>query len=363
VLATRPAVEYVVFHGSPPPGSGFTAAPQPYAFPNVHVANRWATVGGRRVVWQPVLRRIAGGGFAGAVLGVELKFLANVGLVPLLKARGKAVVLWGQGGEKAEDRGALGDALSARAKRAWTRAADAYLVYTAGGAARLQAAGLPADRIHVVNNTLDMDGQIALHARAQRLDPAAVRYELGLRTDSVVLLYLGRVYREKRLEELLELVAALRARAGLPPVEAVVAGDGPALEQARAAHPTDGVHFLGDVRDQERLARVLRIASALVIPGKVGLAVNHAIAHGLPTITRESDLHAPEVEYIEHGRNGLVVPGSFDDFVAAVADTVAHPDTLDALAQGARSSRARLSLAAMVDAFDTGVRSGLARRG
>jgi hypothetical protein len=44
---------------------------------------------------------------------------------------------------------------------------------------------------------------------------------------------------------------------------------------------------------------------ALVIPNYV--AVNHAFAHGLPVITCHSEVHSPEIEYIEPEINGLVL--------------------------------------------------------
>ena len=54
--------------------------------------------------------------------------------------------------------------------------------------------------------------------------------------------------------------------------------------------------------------------TAVVMPGKVGLAATHAFAHGVPVITREHGLHAPEVEYIESGRNGLIIAGNVEVF-------------------------------------------------
>jgi glycosyltransferase involved in cell wall biosynthesis len=43
--------------------------------------------------------------------------------------------------------------------------------------------------------------------------------------------------------------------------------------------------FTGPFHDRERLSRIFRASDAVVIPGYVGLAVNHAFAHGLPVIT------------------------------------------------------------------------------
>ena len=361
-LAVRSDIEYVVFHGEPPPGEGFRAAPEPYRFPHRRVSNRCVRVAGRSIVWQPIARPILRGGFDAAVLGAELKFPANLPVAGTLMARGRPVIIWGQGVDKADDLGGAAiRSLVAGLKPRIARRATGYLAYTDRGRARLEAEGLDAERITVVRNTLDVDAQRALHDELAGADELALRRDLGLRPDSAVLLYLGRVYREKRVDELVALARALGADVALPPVETVVVGDGPDLERVRdLAAGVDGVRFEGEVYDPGRVARWLRVATAVVIPGKVGLAVNHALAHGVPVLTRESDLHAPEVEYLEHRRNGLIVPGGHPEFTAAVAEVVADTALRRSLAEGALASREALGLDAMVAAFDGGVRRALA---
>jgi glycosyltransferase involved in cell wall biosynthesis len=366
LLAER-ATEYVVFHGDPPPGTGHRAASPPFAFPNVWVHNRFASLAGRTVVYQPVLKAIMRGGFDAVVLGGEVKYLSSVGLFFAGKARRRPVVLWGQGTEKAEDVRGMAAALSGaggRLKIAAARAADGYLVYTEGGAAQLREQGVRADRVFVVRNTLDMKEQSALREALRDEDPASLRSELGLRPDSTVLVYLGRLYGEKRLEELVELTRRLD---GDPepkiPVETLVIGDGPARAPLEAlGSGVRGLRFVGEITDQALIARYLRVAAALVIPGKVGLAANHAFAHGLPVITRQSVLHAPEIEYVEHGRNGLVIAGDFDAFVRAVARFVESPDEQGKLSSGALKASEGLAVEAMAEQFDRGVRAALQRR-
>jgi glycosyltransferase involved in cell wall biosynthesis len=146
-------------------------------------------------------------------------------------------------------------------------------------------------------------------------------------------------------------------------VELLVVGDGPALDEARAAAVgVEGIHFRGAVEDQDEIARSLRATLALVIPGGVGLAVNHAFAHGRPVLTRVNDMHGGEVEYIADGENGLVVPGDLDAFAEALAGFLNSPEQQRRLADGALATRDSLSLDAMVAAFDSGVAQVLAGR-
>ena len=66
-----------------------------------------------------------------------------------------------------------------------------------------------------------MSRQVHLHGELQGADERELREDLRLASDSAVLVFLGRVYREKRLDELLEAVRMIESR-GLTrkPVEA-----------------------------------------------------------------------------------------------------------------------------------------------
>jgi glycosyltransferase involved in cell wall biosynthesis len=359
-LGQMKEVEYVIFHGPAPRGTGHRAAEGPFSFPQMGFANRELRIGGRTLVYQPAVRAVAGPAFVGAVLGAELKMLAHVVLFPLLKLRGKPVLLWGQGGEKSEDRGSVMEALGrigGALKTAAARHADGYIAYTAGGRDRLVEAGADPAKVFVVRNTLDVEAEIELHSRLSLEPVERLRSELGLRQDSAVLLFVGRVYPEKKLSELVLALGELRDRElTRRPVELVVVGDGPDLARVREeAAGVEGIHFAGEIREPERVGRYLRVASAMAIPGKVGLAVNHAFAHGVPVITRVSPLHAPEFEYLEPERNSIVADGGHDAFVAAIAEFVDSEEQRARLAAGALESREGLTVASMASSFHRAV--------
>lgn len=366
-LGQMEEVEYVFFHGSVPTGSGHRAAREPFSFPVREVPSWELRLGGTALVYQPAVRELLGPGFDGAVLGAELKMLAHVALFPLLKREGKPVLLWGQGGEKAENRGRVMAAVGrfgAGLKTAAARRADGYIAYTSGGRDQLVGAGVDSSRVFVVRNTMDVEAEMELHGRLAREPVEQLRSSLGLRPDSVVLLFIGRIYAEKKLSDFVATLRALReGQLTQRPVEGVVVGDGPELMRVREeATGLDGIHFVGEIRDPERVARYMRVASAVAMPGKVGLAVNHAFAHGVPVITRASRLHAPEFEYVEPGRNGIVADGDLDGFIHAIARFVDSPQEQAALAAGALDSREGLTVAAMARAFHRAVSQTLSRK-
>ena len=103
--------------------------------------------------------------------------------------------------------------------------------------------------------------------------------------------------------------------------------------------------------DDLKLARALRISAAVVIPGYVGLAVTHGFAHGVPTLTRRGQLHSPEVEYIDHGVNGLFLSEDPNEFFAELDAFVDDRELQRRLANGAERSGQTMNMGHMVDTF------------
>jgi glycosyltransferase involved in cell wall biosynthesis len=365
-LAATPERRYVVFHGEPEPGTGIAAAAPPFAFENVEVHNRFWRIFGRTLVYQPVFTRVARGEFDALVVGHEVKYLTNIALMLLFRMLGKPVLLWGFGRNLdtfKHGRSALGRAFGHGvhfAQICMLRLATDFLAYTQSGATHAIRAGLAADRVSVLNNTIDISGEIAAHARAQLLDRSELRRELGLSPGSIVLLFVGRLIAPKRADALLEAVLELRRR-GCPNIEVLVVGSGPEEARLRAiAQGQAWCKLLGEHRDLDPLSRMFRASDAVVIPGYVGLAVNHALAHGLPVITCQSDIHSPEIEYIEDGSNGLILP-SLQDLGSGLLRFASSSELRARLRAGALHSRERLDLQRMVDAFDAAVGRAIRR--
>jgi glycosyltransferase involved in cell wall biosynthesis len=351
--------EYVVFHGDPPSRSGHTPAPEPLRFPNVRSRNLEIRLGRRVLIYQPVLRRVLSGGFDAIVVGHEFKFVSAMLLFGLFRIMRKPALLWGHGYHRAGD-----SSLARFLSSPIARRADGYLAYTEASAEKLRAAGLQASRIVVVRNTIDMTAERAARARVAQADPAPLRAALGLEPGGQTLLYIGRLSSRKRVDDVIELVRRLNeVSRESGPIQLLVVGDGPerkALE-AQAAGRSD-VSFLGPIHDPDEVARLMRIAAAVVIPGTVGLAINHAFAHGVPLITTDHVFHSPEIEYLEHGVNGLLISGGIDDLVGRVGQFLTDLEEQRRLREGALKTAAGLSLDHSVRAFDAGVIAAIRRR-
>ena len=370
LLNQRAGAEYVVFHGAPPSDTGSLAATGPFSFPNRPVRNREIRIGRWAAIYQPVLRDVLSGGFDAVVLGHEIKFLSNLALAALCGPRDTAVLFWGFGyhvkigldlGSEAQG---WVTASAGFIKDRLVRLADGYLAYTNGGVDRLCAIGFPRDHIYVLRNTIDVTEQIKLYDQFKAADPLALRRELGLLPDSVVLMFIGRLLEPRRADLLIEAARRIN-EGGLCPsfVEAIVIGSGPMADSLRRqGEGVPGVRLLGDIRDQSLIAKYMKVAAAVVIPGLANLAVNHAFAQGRPVITRQHDQHGPEVEYIVDGGNGLIVGGGVDEFVDALARFAASPEQQRRLTEGTLETRKSLRMEMMAERFDEAVRDTVDRK-
>lgn len=350
--------DYVIFHGDPPRGIGHQAVAGPFQFPNVKVNNREIAVGRASLIYQPVLQSVRRDEFDALVVGHEVKFVASMMLFAWFKAMGRPALLWGHGLHRPN---ALWPARAT--SRLLARAADAYLAYTPRGRAQLEAAGVDADRIFVARNTLDVTAQ---QRAMQRLDPVgdeSIRREFGIRSGSRILLFIGRLIPRKAVDVLIKAARRLNADSTMPPFDVLIAGDGPersALEALAADLPI--VRFMGNRYDVDEVAKLMKVATAVVLPGTVGLAVNHAFAFGRPVVTRESPLHPPEIDYIEHGRNGLIAGPEGADLAVELKRLIVDGPLQRQLTSGALATAATLTLDHTVGQFDAAVRFAISNR-
>lgn len=202
------------------------------------------------------------------------------------------------------------------------RLASGLLLYGERSRDLLARQGMTEERLHVVFNSLGVtkDEQARLEVSTEA--KSALRREWGISEEEHVLIFVGRLQRRKRLDRLLTLVHGLRDANCR--VHALVVGEGEDrthLErlatdlQVRAV-----VHFLGESRDETKLADCFGISDLCVIPSGPGLTVIHAMSYGVPVLTtNDVGDQYPEAEAIEDGVNGFLCP--MDDAVATLRKT------------------------------------------
>ncbi|HEX2847750.1 MAG TPA: glycosyltransferase family 4 protein [Chitinophagaceae bacterium] len=199
--------------------------------------------------------------------------------------------------------------------RLWLqRKADAIITYSIGEKQVLMENHVKGDKIFPALNTLDTNRYFPIRNRLEELGKETVKQNLGFK-HKYNLIFIGRLYEDKWPEVAIEVLGCLH-NMGLTSVGLHFVGTGP-MEMpirvyAQEAGITDHVFYRGEIYDENRTGELLFASDLMIMPGCVGLSVNHAFCFNCPVVTFESKdhvpAHGPEIEYIINGKTGFVTP-------------------------------------------------------
>jgi 1,2-diacylglycerol 3-alpha-glucosyltransferase len=165
--------------------------------------------------------------------------------------------------------------------------------------------------IQVVPNGIDLSNFKAVKY------PGALRKKLGLKADAPILLSVGRVDPEKRLDFLIDAFAGMADR--FPEAHLVFAGDGGSRkkleEHAAATKVNDRIHFLGMLPRTE-LPDILHDATVFLSASTTEvhpISVIEAIASGLPLVAVQDEAFEGMIVENENGHLTPLDVGSFSD--------------------------------------------------
>jgi 1,2-diacylglycerol 3-alpha-glucosyltransferase len=179
-------------------------------------------------------------------------------------------------------------------------------------------------------------------------DRSETRLSLGIPPDQKILLYVGRLAKEKNMSTLFEMVAIAFAQNSS--LRLWLVGDGPyrgeCVRMARELGIGDRVKFVGflpraDV-DAYYAAADLFVFSSLT--ETQGLVVQEAMNYGLPAV---AVLGGGASEGIEEGLNGYTVKNDPHTFAEEVLRVIADEELLGQLSEGASRSTRSLGTEAM----------------
>ena len=276
----------------------------------------------------------------------------------LLSAIGlKKVAYWGHGYNRSTG---IQGSISERLKRRLVNRVDWWFAYTPGTAEYLRGCGVPEEIITTVFNSVDTKGfKDALDAVTPSVLMDAKK-ALGMDEGKKIGLYCGALNREKHIGFLLK--AAARIKETLPEFELLVIGGGSEegdVKEAAQAH--SWIHYLGPRFGHEK-APYFRLAHVSLHPGAVGLAILDNFVAGLPTITTNIPGHGPEIDYLEEGANGLMIPHDPERYAEEVVRVLGDEARLAGMRGNALESGKRYSIETMVEYFKNGIVNCLSLR-
>jgi len=97
----------------------------------------------------------------------------------------------------------------------------------------------------------------------------------------------------------------------------------------------------------------------MLIPGRVGLVAVDSFEMGLPIVTTDWPLHAPEFEYLSNNRNSIISQDSLNDYVANVIDVLNDKERMHELRANCFEDARKYSIEQMVSNFHAGVLKAL----
>jgi len=195
------------------------------------------------------------------------RYLSTPPAVRWMHAHARPVIGWGLG--------APGSGMQSGLRARFISQFDAVITYSQTGAEQYELLGFPRERIFVAPN-----------ATARRPSQNPPERPLKLKGKPTVL-FVGRLQERKKVDSLI-LACELLAQWLQPKL--VIVGDGPARADleilAKQHYP--GTQFTGGVHDDD-LAPWFSAADLFVLPGTGGLALQQAMAYGLPVVAGVGD--------------------------------------------------------------------------
>jgi glycosyltransferase involved in cell wall biosynthesis len=261
------------------------------------------------------------------------RYLSTPAIIDWMHAHQRPVIGWGLGsplltGGPAKIRTAT--------RRRFLDRLDAIVSYSQRGADEYKALSFPTQRVFVAHN--------AAAPRPTQPPPERPPTFDGPPT----ILFVGRLQARKRIDLLLQACAALPEN--LQP-ELVIVGDGPARAEfeVQAAEFYPRAKFAG-ARFGDELAEYFAAADLFVLPGTGGLAIQQAMASGLPVIVAEGD--GTQDDLVRPGNGWLLPPNDLNALTAALQSALSDVKRLRAMGQESYHIAAEeINLEAMVAVF------------
>jgi glycosyltransferase involved in cell wall biosynthesis len=313
--------------------------------------NKLIHIGKRQLIWQPCLPEIRNADLV--IVEQANKLLINyVLLFRRLFAR-KKFAFWGHGlNMQSKEQSFLN-----RFKKLYSNYTDHWFAYTPKVRNRLIDSGYEADKITVVDNAIDTRKLVTDFNAITPAEITALKTELHISDKETVFIYCGALYKEKRLDFLIETADRIAAQGY--DFKLLIVGGGPDAGYVQQAMLTRPWLIMAGPKFGREKALYFKIADLFLMPGAIGLAVLDSFAFRTPMITTDYEFHGPEFEYLVHDHNGIVTENTQEDYVQQVLQLLDNPERIQYLKDNCGKSSGIYTVENMVDNFKKGVHHAL----
>ena len=170
--------------------------------------------------------------------------------------------------------------------------------------------GVPDDKLFFTPYAVD-NSRFITEAANLKSQKSNLKKKIGINSEEVVILFVGKLIDKKRPLDLLKAFSILRT-SDAQKVHLLFVGDGklrPELEKYVKEHNLENVHFVG-FKNQTELPEYYTMADVFVLPSQAGetwgLVANEAMCFGLSIIV--SDVVGCGPDLVRDGENGYIFP-------------------------------------------------------
>ena len=282
------------------------------------------------------------------IVAADPRIITTYFAMRYMRARHRPVIGWGLGTLSEPGRA---DRLSvvSRIRSRFYRSFDAVIAYSSKAADDYRRAGVPEKNIFVARNAVSTAEADLARERFPPEGQEVKNWKTRNNLSKMTVIYVGRLVPGKLIPVLIQTCHDLGDDCDL-----VIVGDGPdrsALERL-AAERFPRTRFLGHL-EGDALSIALAGSDLFVLPGRGGLAIYEAMAHGKPVVVGQGD--GTEADLVKNGENGLLIPpGDVGKLTDAIRSYIEHPERMRKEGQESRRIiKNEASIEKMTSAFVT----------
>ncbi|NMC98146.1 MAG: glycosyltransferase family 4 protein [Bacteroidales bacterium] len=234
----------------------------------------------------------------------------------------------------------------------FNRLATGHISYGSVYAGELIKKGIPENRVFIAQNTLNVEKILEKNAQ----NKYKARLQLKLPEDFNIFIYVGAIIPSKNIIDLLQIFQKIIARN--KNILLLIIGKGPEIGAIRdfinKNHLEKIILILGEIYG-ERLASYFFAADVFILPGTGGLAVNEAMAYGLPIISTRGD--GTICDIVIDGENGYLINDDLSNMMESI-ETFLNLNDIQKSIMGEKSRNIiakRASLENMVQKFEQAI--------
>lgn len=238
-------------------------------------------------------------------------YLFNLSFIRLALKRRIKLIFWGIG-VKASYNSKFDSPTAMNTIRYYlARRSDAMLFYSEYARTKYIKKGIDGSKLFVMPNTVEV---------------LPIGDNVGGKDK---ILFIGSLYRQKKIFELLESYKKAVGQFDKSPIELHIIGDGSEYEKIKLWISENGLaeHIVlhGAIFEEKRLSELFSSAYACISPGQAGLSVLKSFGYGVPFITHEDAITGGERLNIENKVNGILFD-QYSELTHIILDLFKNPE-------------------------------------